>query len=320
MNKRKWLLGALVAAGALFGSTGAQAAFLLENWSFNASGVDGLPANSVYDTGPLDAWAFIAHFQQNLVDDGGTANIPDAGDTGIVNGVGFITAMVNDGSDVSSNLMNDADGFLGFPGFEVTFDFQVDYLITAADATDANFVHTAPTNATGLLNIYIDNLDDGVQCSTTTGLGCTDGELVGTFLIQAGGGGAFVIATIDGSDDATFEAIFLASGIWFDENGVDLACDNSVLGEECNGEPLLLSDSNLDSDPDGNNQLDTDSDLFDCGLGAGPGGTSLPGRTCGSEDGSVILKAIPEPASLAIFAIGLMMLGTLVGTLRLRAN
>lgn len=306
-----------MAAGALLGSTAAQAELTLGNWTFDASGIDGLPNNAIYTSGPIDAWNFRAGFVQFLVDDNGN-NVQDVGEHGIVDGLGTITAMENDGATVGNPLLNFPGTLGGLPGYEITFDFTVDYVVTAVDAGDVNFAHTAPNNADGLLHIYVDNIGDGTgQCSTTTGSGCTDGTLVGTFRVQDGEGGIINFATFDGSDDANFEAIFLLAGVWFDEGGNDLACDNTIEGEQCT--VLLHSDSNLDSDPDNDNRLDTNIPAFNCGIGAGPNGTSLPSRTCGSEDGSVVLQ-VPEPATLAIFAIGLVMLGTLVGTLRQRAS
>lgn len=318
MMKRNLILGALVAGSVALGATGAQAAFILENWEFNASGVDGLPNDSTYDTGPVDAWSFLAHFQQNIVADNGNG-VPDPGEEGIVNGVGVITQMINNGSPTSSILMNqNGTPFPGFPGFEVTFDFQVDYLVTDVDVQDVNFTHTAANNASGLLNIYVDNLGDLSQCSVTTGLGCSDGTLVGTFEVVPGEGGNINFGTLDGNDDATFEAIFLEAGVWFDEFGNDLACDDSVIGQECDGLPLGMTDSNLDSDPDGNGLLDTDSALFDCGIDDETG-LSAPIRTCGQEDGSFVLATIPEPTTLAVFSFGLVALGGLAG-LRRRKN
>jgi len=307
MSKRNWFFGALVAAGALFGSSGAQAAFLLEDWQFNAAGVDGLPNNALYNTPTVDAWSFQAQFFQQIVNDNGNF-FPDAGERGTVDGVGVITDMFNDGTIVSSLLLNQNGTPLpGLPGYEVTFKFSVDFLITSADATDANFIHTAPTSADGLLHIYVDNLSDGVQCSTGSGLGCEDGVEVATFKIVPGGGGAFVIATIDGSDDATFEAVFLADGVWFDKDGNSLACNDAVAGQECNGELLGLTDSNVDGDSDNNGVPDHPiSQRFD---GCGQGVTQTPISSCGEEDGTFRLATVPEPASLAIFSAGLVMLG-----------
>ena len=327
MTKRNWMFGALVAIGSLVGSAGAHAEFVLDNWTFNADGVDGLtntglPANQDYTITGIDTWTFNAGFEQDLVDTNGN-NVQDVGEHGTVSGIGKITDMLNGPSGLGVTVapitlnFNGAVGAL--VGFEVTFDFQVDYVVTASSAGGFDFAHTAPTLTTGLLNIYVDNLSDGSVCNTGSGAGCSDGELVGTFLVQAGGGGTVKFTVFDGSDDATFEAVFLKDGVWFDQNGNDLGCNNAVAGEECSGSPLLMSDSNFDADPDSNNLLDTQIGTRLCG-DPRLGGAQTAAHNCGAEDGSVILAAVPEPTSLAIFSIGLVMLGGVVGMLRQRPN
>lgn len=331
MTKRSWMLGGLVAIGAVFGSAGANAEIVLANWTFDANGVDGLSdagSPGLYTTVGVDTWTFNAAFDQDLVDSNNNFR-QDVGEIGTVRGVGVITAMFDgdpgSGSIISSPELNQSPGAFGHAGYEVSFDFQVDYKVTAATGVAGppptggfTFEHTAPNLTTGLLNIYVDNLSDGSKCSTGSGANCTNGTLVATFLVQAGGGGSATFTVFDGSDDATFEALFLADGVWFSENGTDLGCSNAVLGHECAGDPLLISDSNFDADPNNDGLLNTNHSTFAC---TDPRvGVQTAAHNCGTEDGSVILAAIPEPTSLAIFSIGLVMLGGVVGMLRQRPN
>lgn len=315
MTKRKLFLGALVAGMFAFGASGAQAALLLENWDFHASGIDGLDDNAAYDTPVIDEWTFVDHFVQFLANDTGDAGFSN-GDEGVVQGVGVITSMRNDGLDVTSPLLNVNGTFLGLEGYEVTFEFDVDYVVTDVDGNDINFTHTTANNASGELRIYVDNLGDFSQCSTDTGLGCTDGTLVAVFDILDGDGGVINFVTFDGADDATFAATFLAAGVWSDEFGNDLACDNSVPGEECVGE-LAFTDSNLDADPENDGLLNTTSSVFDCGIDpqTGVSGTT---RNCGNSDGSFVRATVPEPTTLALLSLGLVTVGGVAGFRRLR--
>ncbi len=312
--KRNLFFGALVASGMVFGATGAQAAFELQNWRFDAGGIDGLANDAAYNSESVDSWTFNAFFLQQLVNDTGPAGF-SIGDQGTVDGRGVITA-INDASVgiISPPQLNQTVQINGLDGYEITFDFAVDYQITDVDAQDVNFTHIAATNANGLLNIYIDNLGDASKCNAATGSGCTDGTLVGTFQVVPGGGGNFNASTISGTDDATFEAIFLEDGVWYNEDGIDLACNDAVVGEECNGNPLGMTDSNIDSDPDGNGNLDTTSTEFveECGVGV----EQSPFSSCGFEDGSFVLAAVPEPGTLAVFSLGLVALGGFAGLRR----
>lgn len=316
MTKWNFFLGTLAAGMLAFAANGAQAVIVLENWDFHASGVDGLPASASYDTPVIDEWTFVDHFVQHIDNDVGPAGF-SVGDEGVVDGVGVITSMRNDGLDVSSPLLNVNGFFMGFPGYEVTFEFHVDYVVTDVDGNDINFVHTTANHASGELRIYVDNLGNLSQCSTLTGLGCTDGTLVAIFDILDGDGGVINFVTFDGSDDATFAASYLAPGVWSDDLGNDLACNNSVAGEECVGE-LSFTDSNLDSDPENDNLLNTTSSVFNCGIDPDTG-QSGPTRNCGNSDGSFVRATVPEPATLALFSLGLVAVGGVVGYRRRRS-
>jgi hypothetical protein len=314
MTKRGWMFGALVAIGSFFGSVGAHAEIILSNWTFNANGVDGLNDAlfpGAYTTTGVDTWDFNAGFAQNLNDNGN--GFFDVGETGTVQGVGLIQNMLDGphggGTVISSPWLNRNGTFIGLAGYEVTFTFQVGYQVTSSSATGFDFQHTAG----GLLNIYVDNLGDFSQCNTSNVASCSDGTLVAQFVVLAGDGGTVKFTVFDGSDDATFQAVFLKDGVWTDENGNDLGCDDSIAGHECNGDPLLITDSNFDADPNHDDLLNTNIVGFNCA-----NQTAI--HNCGFEDGSAILAAVPEPTSLAIFSIGLVMLGGFASVLRQRPN
>jgi len=312
---KKFLGAAALACSMGFMAAPANAAFVLHDFLFDLNGVDGLSdagAPGSYTYSAVDSLTFLATVHA-VTDDANADFLPTAGETGEVSGFGVITGFSNDGgiinSDSGLNLLNSGTIPTVPPlsGFQFTFQFQevpIQYTDNAG-----NFVHTGPDgDSVGVLTMYIDNQSDGTACQTEAAgaaANCTDGVVIASWVILPGDGGAFTFATFDGSDDATFMATYLMDGVWFDDEGNSIACDNN------DGDPttdctqiLGLADSNFDADPDGEGGFGNfDPASFNCGA------TAVD--FCASEDGSYIIARIPEPTTLGLLGMGVAGLGFL---------
>ena len=310
---KKFLGAAALACSIGFMAAPANAAFVLHNIQLNFNGVDGLDDTTspgTYTYSEVDSLTFLATVK-SVTDDTNGDFLPSTGETGEVSGFGIITGFSNEGGIVSSdsglNFLN-SNGSLGtLTGFEFSFEFQ-EVPIQFTDNA-GNFQHTAPdADSVGILNMYIDNRAGGSVCQTEAAgasANCTDGVLIGSWIILPGDGGAFTFATFDGSDDATFMSTFLLDGVWFDEFGNDLGCDNADADPANHCEQIIgLADSNFDADPDGTGAFGNfDPASFDCGASAVD--------FCASEDGSFIIARIPEPTTLGLLGMGVAGLGFL---------
>ncbi|WP_157648554.1 flocculation-associated PEP-CTERM protein PepA [Thiobacillus denitrificans] len=284
MNLKKSLLGVSLAASLGFGAA-ANAAFVMEDLTIDFTSVGGPVVMGVDAIGFNDA-----PFRSILTDVNG--NGLDAGDFYTVTGKGAAgTLLSNEDGTISPS------GFGLAGGFELTFDFNLDVLVTSVVGPQINFTHMAGADA---LRFYLDDLDaangdGGVKSNPGTGLGYTDGTLVLTFDVLAGEGGSVNVSTLfDGSDDATFIlAAINTAGIFKDSEGKPFVI----------GSTLALTDSNFDLDSNNNNKLDETRGGFGC-----TEANQSAGFFCGVEDGTVRF-AVPEPGTLAIMGLGLLGLG-----------
>lgn len=284
MNLKKSLLGVSLAASLGFGAA-ANAAFVLEDVTIDFTSVGGPVVTGVDAIGFNDA-----PFRSVLTDTDG--NGLDEGDFYTVTGKGAASSLLSDQDGNISPL-----GFGTVGGFELTFDFNVNVLITSVVGANINFTHMAGTDS---LRFYLDDLDaanadGGVKSNPGTGLGYTDGTKVLTFDVLAGEGGSVNVSTLfDGSDDASFLlAAINTAGIFEDASGDPFAI----------GSTLALTDSNFDLDSNNNNALDETRGGFGC-----TAANQSAGFFCGVEDGTVRF-AVPEPGTLAIMGLGLLGLG-----------
>ncbi|KVW96873.1 hypothetical protein ABW22_05430 [Thiobacillus denitrificans] len=278
------MLGVSLAASLGFGAA-ANAAFVMEDLTIDFTSVGGPVVMGVDAIGFNDA-----PFRSILTDVNG--NGLDAGDFYTVTGKGAAgTLLSNEDGTISPS------GFGLAGGFELTFDFNLDVLVTSVVGPQINFTHMAGADA---LRFYLDDLDaangdGGVKSNPGTGLGYTDGTLVLTFDVLAGEGGSVNVSTLfDGSDDATFIlAAINTAGIFKDSEGKPFVI----------GSTLALTDSNFDLDSNNNNKLDETRGGFGC-----TEANQSAGFFCGVEDGTVRF-AVPEPGTLAIMGLGLLGLG-----------
>ena len=287
-------LVASLGASVLALSGAANAAFLLDDWTLDVSGQDGLSGSNTVVNG-INQMSFLAEGLSVTNDTDGNG-LPTAGETFDIFANGSITGFQdNTSTNISPTFFNNAfSGTVGgenLDGWEMSFTFEVSGAFFDVDLVNGNssFTHLAAglAGTSGELKFFVDNISDGTgQASVSNGTGITDGSHIATFLIRSGDGGVFSFLTGDGADDATFDLLSASPGVFLDADGDDLTADGVLVAS---------SDGNFDSNPGGAGPFSLDIGAFNCG--------NSPTNFCFREDGSF---AIPEPGILALLGAGVL--------------
>lgn len=305
--KRSYLAGLALLMVMAFGAP-AQSAILLEGWTLDLEGVDGLSSAFVIPDVSEITFTGVAHGHNfdNIVPN----FVGDVGEYTVTDGLLFATDLIAGGVSVGSDYDINKKTATA-QGFKLTFDFSVNSVLTAVQGGGlaTSFTHIDvgvnpdPLAADNILDIWVANLASSNKANVDTGAGFTDGVKIASFKMLPGGGGDFSAESdvMDGNDDASFALLWALAGVLW-KDGQDLSewdINNDIV-------LLAMTDSNYDADPDGNNLLDKPKPA------AWPfplDQAGFPNDFFAKEDGSAVLAVVPEPSTIILLGGGLLGLG-----------
>lgn len=314
--KKGMILGLMVLM-VLVMSAPAKAVIIVNEWTFNFSGLDGLPAGTVINNIEQVTYFGVAHGQTFDTNGNGLA---DVGEQGITDG--FLGATSYIGS-VNHPTSPGAPFFNGLQtAYELTFDFTVGTQIVSIDPFTGTVTNVhingagLPTGGSdGMLDIYVDNrgnVVNGVNQNSLTGNGYRDGILIASLKDDFTGSGSFTPSSRDGSDDSTFTAgcpgCFVMPGVIFsDINGDGILEDLALYPELV---LVAITDTNFDADPTNQGTLSKNAPTnWGAYFPAGRQGAQQQTAFYANEDGSARIGYIPEPSTMILIGSGLLGLG-----------
>lgn len=272
----KKLLGIAALAGA-FVSAPAQAGFLTD-WYFQPDGTAATQTqiNEYFDlTGP----SYVS------------TSVPDGGGNFTFNEWGAVVVTGHDG---------------GLPGFN-SYSGQVTSLFTTSGSASLG---GAISYLNGTINVWSNG---ALTYGSTAGIyGANTGTLIGTFEPVTGSGVISATGVPNGLQTITAQATYLDSGYWIGADGTtDLS---SLIG----GSPMLFGFATTNASVVGNPNQTVIDELATQAAGETYTGC-LPGEvsaTCTDGTGKFIIAnngqyrlSVPEPGSLALFGLSVVLLG-----------
>ena len=200
-------------------SSTAQASSIdfLENWTLNLSNAGQNLTGAVTGIDQI-LYKGLTHVAVNDLDQSGGASV---GDTFRVDGLTYTTDFFGGGGSLSNAGLNS--------NYELTMKFSVGGQFVSANPDGSlTFAHNTAGGG-GTLDLYLDNLSDGVKANTLNAVGFADGANIASFALvtnMPGTGGPFWPLSLNGSDDAFFQLTSQMASVFQNDLGENL---NSAL-------------------------------------------------------------------------------------------